>query len=47
MFKSKIIIKKIMNTKRGKMEESGFKENRSPMENEEESFLEELDLDDE
>lgn len=36
-----------MNIKRGKIEESGFKENHSPMENEEESFLEELELDDE
>lgn len=32
--------------KRGKTEESGFKENSSSMENEEASFLEELDLDD-
>jgi len=36
-----------MKMKRGKTEESGFRENSSPMESEEESFLEELDLDDE
>lgn len=33
--------------KRGKIEEGGFKGNHSSIENEEESFLEELDLDDE
>ena len=33
--------------KRGKIEESGFKENHSSMENDEEDFFEELELDDE
>ena len=45
IFKNKIIIRKIMKMKRGKTEDGGLKENHSSMENEEASFLEELDLD--
>jgi hypothetical protein len=46
IFKSKIIIKKIMNIKRGKVEVSGIKEKELQMD-EEEDFLDEMGLDEE
>jgi len=45
MFKSKIIIKKSMKIKRGKMEETDFKEKNLSEDSEEEDFLGDLDLD--